>query len=268
MQNSPDFFIPAYHRIQLTGACSIVEINPIAFGSSSRIKRIVQHILRFTQPDNAWQYELAATLCLIGFISIPQPIQDKIYANHGLTREEQDLVSHAPLIAHDLLKKIPRFESIAEIILNQNKPYHLYKESDRFGVEDPVELGSQMLKLAIDVDKFITAGMPSEEIKQKLIADGEKVYNPRLTVALLDFFDDYHHYATVALSVFDLQEGMVLDQNVFSTNGALLMVKGQEITDAVLPRIMNFQKYVGIRQPIQILVPSSDQKKSRINMGA
>jgi len=46
---------------------------------------------------------------------------------------------------------------------------------------------------------------------------------------------------------------MILDQDVFSSAGALLLVKGQEITDTVLPRIINFQRYVGVLQPIRIL---------------
>ncbi|MBA4386184.1 MAG: hypothetical protein C0410_15730, partial [Anaerolinea sp.] len=52
--------------------------NPVAFGRSSRIKKIVTHILSKTDLESTWQYELAATFCLIGFISIPQPIQEKI----------------------------------------------------------------------------------------------------------------------------------------------------------------------------------------------
>ena len=229
--------------------------NPVAFGRSNRIKKIVQHILQSDQPDNAWQYELAATLCLIGFIAIPQPIQDKIYTKGDLSQPEKDLVSNAPRVAHDLLKKIPRFEAIAEIILNQDKPYSSFKE--RIGLEhdDPVALGSQILKISIDVDGFITDGVHPEEIKQRLIKNQNRLYNPRLTVTLLDYFSDYDLYNTVMLSVFDLKEGMILDQNVFSASGALLLVKGQEITEAVLPRIMNFQTYVGIIQPIKILVP-------------
>jgi response regulator RpfG family c-di-GMP phosphodiesterase len=235
--------------------------NPVAFGSSSRIKKIVQHILKFNEQENAWQFELAATLCLIGFIAIPQPIQDKIYSKVALTQSEKDLVNNAPRVARDLLKKIPRFEPIAEMILNQNKPYHQYKEPAVLGHDNPVELGSQILKLAIDVDGFITMGLSSDEIKQKIINDVDHLYNPNLSVTLLDYFANYDHYDTVMLSVTDLREGMVLDQNVFSSNGALLLVKGQEISEAVLPRIMNFQNYVGIIQPIKILIPPDNTIK-------
>jgi response regulator RpfG family c-di-GMP phosphodiesterase len=240
--------------------------NPVAFGRSSRIKKIVQHILKLDEYENAWQYELAATLCLIGFISIPQPIQDKIYNKSTLNQNEKDMVTHAPKVAHDLLTKIPRFESIAEIILNQDKPFHLYKEAEGMGNKAPVALGSQILKLAMDVDGFISAGVAAEEIKHKLIKNVENIYNPRLTVTLMDYFTDYEHYNTVTLSVVDLVEGMVLDQNVFSTSGALLMVKGQEITETVLPRMINFQKYVGILEPIKILKPPEILEKGQDNL--
>jgi response regulator RpfG family c-di-GMP phosphodiesterase len=225
--------------------------NPVAFGRSNRIKKIVTHILSKTDLESTWQYELAATFCLIGFISIPQPIQDKIYKNIELDKAECELVDKTPQIAFDLIKRIPRFESIAEMILNQNKPYHQYKEA----AETPVSIGAQILKLAIDLDGLITSGMQQDEIKLKMIHDAEHNYNPHLTVTLLDYFVDVDYYEHVALQVSDLKVGMILDQDVFSSAGALLLVKGQEITDTVLPRIINFQRYVGILQPIRVLLP-------------
>ncbi len=235
--------------------------NPVAFGRSGRIKKIIDHILKFDGFENVWQYQLAATLCLIGYISIPQPIQDKIFGNEKLLPGELDLMNKTPQIAFDLLKKIPRFEAIAQMILNQNKPYHQYSKTQGLLNHDPVEIGSQLLKIAMDVDAFITAGISSEKIKEKLINDKEQLYNPHLAVSLLDYFTDYDHYDTIALAVHDLNVGMVLDQNVYSANGALLLVKGQEITEAVLPRIINFQQYVGIMQPIRVLVPPEPEEK-------
>lgn len=225
--------------------------NPVAFGRSSRIKKIVTHIISKTDLENTWQYDLAATFCLIGYISIPQTIQEKIYKNISLDKTETELVNKTPQIAYDLIKRIPRFEPIAEMILNQNKPYHQYKNT----VETPVSIGSQILKLAIDLDALITSGMSPDEIKLKMINDAEHNYNPHLTVTLLDYFVDIDYYEHLALTVSELQVGMVLDQDVFSSAGALLLVKGQEITDTVLPRIINFQHYVGVLQPILILIP-------------
>lgn len=225
--------------------------NPVAFGKSSRIKKIVQHILNAVNLENGWQYELAATFCLIGFISIPQPIQEKIYKNIELDKAESELVEKTPQIAHDLIKRIPRFESIAEMIKNQNRPFHQYPDS----AEDPISIGGQILKLAKDLDGLITSGMPQDEIKFKLIKDVERNYNPHLTVTLLDYFAEADYFEHMALNVADLEIGMILDQDVFSNAGALLLVKGQEITETVLPRIINFQRYVGVLQPIRILYP-------------
>ncbi|MDP3450268.1 MAG: response regulator, partial [Anaerolineaceae bacterium] len=117
--------------------------NPVAFGRSSRIKKIVAHIISKTDLENTWQFDLAATFCLIGYISIPQTIQEKIYKNSPLDKTEVELVNKTPQIAFDLIKRIPRFESIAEMILNQNKPYHQYKNA----IETPVSIGSQILKM-------------------------------------------------------------------------------------------------------------------------
>ena len=248
-------------RYTLNGSLEILTevlsmTNPTAFGRSSRIKKIVQHILSFEKLENAWQYELAATLCLIGDISIPQPIQDKIYQKVDLTPAEKEIVSYAPQVAYNLLCKIPRFEQIATMILNQHKPFHEYSDQEA-GSE--VALGSQMLRIAIDLDEMITAGQDQESITSKLILNEDQNYNSHLTVSLTDYFEDVKCYNSFALNVNDLTVGMVLDQDVFSHSGALLLVKGQEITEAVLPRIYNFQKYMGILQPIKILIPPDNE---------
>jgi len=248
-------------RFTLNGSLEILTevlsmTNPAAFGRSSRIKKIVQHILSFENLDNAWQYELAATLCLIGDMSIPQPIQDKIHQKVELTPAERETVNFAPQVAYNLLCKIPRFEQIATMILNQHKPFHDYSIQEA-GSE--AALGSQMLRIAIDLDEMITDGQDQESITSKLILNEDQNYNSHLTVSLTDYFEDAKCYNSFALKVDDLTVGMVLDQDVFSHSGALLLVKGQEITEAVLPRIYNFQKYVGVLQPIKILIPPDNE---------
>jgi hypothetical protein len=48
---------------------------------------------------------------------------------------------------------------------------------------------------------------------------------------------------------------MVVDQDVRSKNGLLLLAKGQEVTPSVLGRLRAFASKTGIIEPIRVLTP-------------
>lgn len=50
----------------------------------------------------------------------------------------------------------------------------------------------------------------------------------------------------------DLGPGMVLDQDVRTKTGQLVVPRGQEVTHSVIQRLSNFEKSVGIEEPIRV----------------
>jgi hypothetical protein len=55
----------------------------------------------------------------------------------------------------------------------------------------------------------------------------------------------------------DLRQGMILRENVFTKNGMLLVPKGNEVTPALIERIANFSRKMGVREPIPVTVPAA-----------
>ena len=49
---------------------------------------------------------------------------------------------------------------------------------------------------------------------------------------------------------------MILRDNLFTKNGMLLVPKGNEVTPALIERIANFSRKMGVREPIPVTVPA------------
>ncbi len=52
----------------------------------------------------------------------------------------------------------------------------------------------------------------------------------------------------------DVQVGMIVESDIFATNGALLIPRGSEITTSVLICLTKFAEGVGVEEPIKIRI--------------
>ncbi|MBW2027388.1 MAG: response regulator [Deltaproteobacteria bacterium] len=74
--------------------------NPEAFGRVSRIKRRVKDIANYMGIEHTWQFETAALLSHIGFVTIPEETLRKIYDGEDLSGEEIQLFDMHPFRDH------------------------------------------------------------------------------------------------------------------------------------------------------------------------
>jgi response regulator RpfG family c-di-GMP phosphodiesterase len=117
---------------------------------SNAIRDIVRWITRKTEVSDSWQYELAATLCLVGCLALPDEVFEKGYRGQTLSAVEDRMFRDHPQTAADLLAKIPRLEVVAGIIRGQQTP-----ETAGIG---KAEQGVQILQLALELDRRIYRG--------------------------------------------------------------------------------------------------------------
>ena len=73
------------------------------------------------------------------------------------------------------------------------------------------------------------------------------------------------------VGVHDLSTNMVINCEVYSKNGLLLLSKGQEVTDSVVARMLSFADSVGVVQPFSVVVPRTsgiqDECNTEITLG-
>ncbi|ROQ90129.1 HD domain-containing phosphohydrolase [Desulfosoma caldarium] len=229
-------------------------VNPEAFGRASRVRRYAVDIGRRLQVQKLWQLETAAMLSQIGCVILPEEALHKIYTGQPLTAEETQLFSMHPSVGADLIAKIPRLQDVSEIIAYQEKHFDGsgIPKDDCYG--DAIPMAARILKVVLDFDALESAGLPrAAALLQMKRRPG--CYDPRVLKALEDVLGDEARFEVRDMSIQDLQLGMIVGQDVLSAKGVLLIKKGQEITPALLERLRNFAKTVGVQEPIRVLLP-------------
>jgi len=90
--------------------------NPAAFGRAIRVQHIVSDVMAYFKIGETWPVEVAAMLSQIGYVTLPQGTQEKIYSGEPLTGPEKEMVERVPNVVEQLLANIPRLDSVREIL--------------------------------------------------------------------------------------------------------------------------------------------------------
>lgn len=232
-------------------------VNPQAFSRAQRIRRYVQHIVQTLNLPDRWQYELAAMLSQIGCVTVPPDTLEKFYKQQPLSTAEQSILAAQNQVGHNLLAKIPRLETVAEMVAQQNAPW-----SDKGDSADPVRTGAQLLKVASDCDEQVMRGVPFDDALSKMAAN--PIYFQTFVAALQKLQAEEARSETRWLKLPQLKPGMIVGAGIYSQTGLLLLAKGQQITDSAMARLTSFASLFGIMEPISVVVPSSESPAKSI----
>ncbi len=157
-------------------------VSPMFFSCTSRITHYAKMIATQLEFPNTWQIELAAMLSQIGCLALSPSILDKVNAGHELSLLEQRMYSSHPSIAAELVANIPRLESATRMIEQQQKLFRDYTPQEETTQESMIDLGSQILKVAIAIDQMLVRGCIYEETLSELRCFPDD-YNPRVVTA-------------------------------------------------------------------------------------
>ncbi|HEY9077293.1 MAG TPA: HD domain-containing phosphohydrolase [Anaerolineaceae bacterium] len=230
-------------------------VNPVAFSRTSRIKKIVTGVVKSLNLTPAWIFELAATLSQIGFVAIPPELLEKVFQQKSLSEQERIMINNHPVTARKLIEKIPRMEIVAQMIANQQKVYTDYPYLPAGQLpKDIGDMGAQILKVAIDYDNFSAAGYSYSEILRSMeLRKG--YYNPMILSALGATTTSSMQADLRKVNVYELEIGMIVDEDITTLDQKLLLQRGQEITETVLIRLRNINTHSKIKEPFTVLVP-------------
>jgi response regulator RpfG family c-di-GMP phosphodiesterase len=234
--------------------------NPTAFGRASRAKQFMTRLLAYVNRAGEWQTEVSAMLSQIGCVTLPSDVLERYYESQPLNEEETAMVANVPALAARLIAHIPRMEGVHDILLHMDDQFELVKPGQT-SKGDAIPWGARALKIVLDfasLESRLGGTIPALETMR-----GRKGwYDPAIFVA----FAAMQGSAAVgtetrSITVRELREGMVLDQNVMTRTGMLLMSKGHEVTETSLERITNFSRRVGVKEPILVIATRTSGKQ-------
>jgi CheY-like chemotaxis protein len=229
--------------------------NPISFGRATRIKQLVAELGAKLELRERWQLEVAAMLSQLGTIVLPPDTVEKVYAGQPLDAEEQKMVARAPAVTEQLVRNIPRLETVAEVLAAHLKPR---RGSDALG-NDPhkiqVELMAQCLRAAFDFDAHDSQGHSAAAALDTMRSRLDR-YEPKVLDALAELRTGGDQSPRggareVFLSV--LCVGMVFLDDVKTTSGMLLVARGFEVTQGFLERLRNLKPGT-VKEPLRVVV--------------
>jgi response regulator RpfG family c-di-GMP phosphodiesterase len=239
----------------LTEVLSLV--HPAAFSRATRIHRYVRHMAGALKLRDVWQFEVAAMLSQVGCITLEPGALDRMYTGDEISAEEKKMFAAHPSAGGELLAHIPRLEAVACMIAAQNLSFG---QQPAVPVHVPLEIvatGAHLLRAAVDFDRLITRNRSQEETLAQM-RQRARDYDPACLAALAAFVAPEGGMETRVLKSAELRPGMLVDQDVRSKMGLLLLAKGQEVTPSVLGRLRAFAAKVGIVEPVRVLVAATD----------
>lgn len=231
----------------LTEVLSLVA--PKIFTRSQLLQAYMLHLARALGRSDAWRFELAACLSMIGCVGLPDDTLNRALAGTPLDEQEARAFAEHPLSTHRLLKKIPHVEDVAEMIRLQVDG----ASADETTAD--MQLGANMLRVARDVETLVSAGATEAEAVKKLQAG-----YPAARLELLKLLADFSSAAPAGdvkeLGVAQLTATMTLEDDVKTKSGAVLIPAQKQLTLLLLERLLRFSRAGLLVEPVRVRVPN------------
>jgi FixJ family two-component response regulator len=229
--------------------------SPEAFGKSMRIAHLVRHLLRKFNLPSPWRFEAAALLSQLGCFTLAPELITSAYLGAKLSPDDLTKFAAHPLAASEILVHIPRLESVAWMISQQLTDENQQKANEESSKPTAdVCFGAKMLKIAIAFDN-----LKMKRFGTKAAIDALRVrsaeFGPELVEALEGVQLEIANTELRKVLTVKLAPGMILQQEVRTKKGMLMVTKGQEITQALQIKLGNFSKAGAIAEEIEVLVP-------------
>lgn len=230
--------------------------NPAAFGRATRLRRFVGRAVAQLQLTPAWTFEIAAILSQIGCVTLPQDLVNSAYSGQALSPEDQSKFDRHAAIAGQMLAHIPRMGPIARMIERQNVPL-----SDSAGTTTEesrqVEIGSQLLRVGLAWDSLLSKGTSADQARRQI-----RTAFPELNPSIIEVLDDLDPVIPTSIRecrIADLSIGMILEQDLHTSSGLLIVAKGQELTNAWIERLKGYWRRNAIGSRVLVQVPQMEE---------
>jgi len=221
---------------------TVTLLDPTVSTRAYRVRRCVRHIVEKCGVVDSWQLEVAAMLAHFGSV---------------VAGTRATAIDDHPAVAEELLRHIPRFEAVAAMVGGQRAAVVAEDLATPLADRDRVRLGSQILRVAIEFDAALCAGLHSAAAAARLLDQPD--LDPLLVRTLTDVDSARHTQVERTVPLASLRTGMILDEDLLGENGVLVMARGQDVTAAMLARMARMASTAWLRTPIRVLDAESTE---------
>jgi response regulator RpfG family c-di-GMP phosphodiesterase len=229
--------------------------RPKLFQRSARVSKLASWLGHAANDPQPWQVQMAAALSTIGCVALQDELVDSALTGGQLSAEERAQFERHAEFGADVLGAIPRLERTAAIVRGQfNKDA---QTADAGGNDDPVAFGIHILRVAQALDEQLCHRKPWPVAVREVLA--EPWVHARLREILAgappEWISQTQAGQIRTIRTVDIHKGMVLQQDITTEKGELLIATGHEITDMLAERLRNFARRGRIAETTVVLDP-------------
>ena len=230
-------------------------LDPQSFSRAQRLREYMSACAQAFNISQPWELEMAASLSQIGCVTIPAGVLEKIRTNHNVSGQEHELLGRVPEVGFTLLSKIPRLESVANIVRYQSKNFDGsgFPKDNIAGGSIPI--GARILRVLSDLLLIEGHGVSKEKALAKMRECAGR-YDPTVLEFVGSAFDVFVPSAAHGndagrpIMFSELRVGQVLMSDVMTQDDTKIVMAGTEITPVLLEKLRNFASLSGIKEPI------------------
>jgi CheY-like chemotaxis protein len=252
----------------LTGAVDVLTdvlsmASPVASRRTEQTRNLVRAASEMLGMDDDWRLPVAAMLSHLGCIAVPAQVLEQVEAGAELDPTEREMWYEHPKTGQKLLSRIPRLEEVSEWVGAQPMSQD---QADAPGETLPsITAPSITASVLPTVAAFLVhyeAGMASRSIVRRLNKTGR--YPATVVEAVFAAAGHQMARGTITeVSVHNLLAGMIIEDDVETSTGLVLVRRGERVTDALIARLTNFAASVGIKEPFKVLVDANPPSSGR-----
>jgi response regulator RpfG family c-di-GMP phosphodiesterase len=262
---------------------------PAEFGRAKKLRNYVRETAGVVEYPNFWELEIAALLSPIGHLTLPAEAAAQGAEGIGPTDLKAEIASRVPEISSELLSKIPRLETVAQIIRYSSKLFNGAGIPRDALSGERLPLGSRILKILGDFMDIEADGKP-RAVALRLLHNRPGWYDPQLLDAInlhympplpvlvpkskraaartartvsADILAEIEKASpeqpySLNIAFEELAIGDVLVADLHAIDGSLLLSEGNAITEAIMEKLKLYAEIKGIQEPIQVAVGVGD----------
>jgi hypothetical protein len=148
------------------------------------VTRLVRQMAEALDLDRPWEFEVAARLSQIGWLTVPTETHTRAMRGDSLPEDEWRAIASHPLIARDLLAEVRRLDGVREMIARQLEPCAVDGERPvPFDRRDRATQGGHLLHVCVDYVTLRERGVAPRAALDEM-ASQPLEYDPALVARL------------------------------------------------------------------------------------
>ena len=217
--------------------------QPNIFGRAEAIQKVVELLQDALGLETKWEYKLSARLGMLGFALLPEQERTRFEMALDSGGELHATIRNAAATGRRIIERIPRLDAVARIIgMTADVDGSLLCESPKTDYER-IMTGAALLRVAIEWDVLMRQGFPVRTAV-KLVRESLPQLPSTVTDALLEQEILEAKEDGMECRAADLVEGMVLQDDVLTSDGVMLLRSGRRLTWTIIEKLRSYESSV------------------------